>query len=412
MTVHFDRRLSKWRFDFYRAKIRYQDWCLNLDGSECRNKTEALKAQERAAAKVQTSARLPKVTTGAHNLAGAMTVFADHLSPGRHRDNQRVYVVELLKWFGAEQSLLEIEGRVAQYIAWARKQPVRVWRGGSDKKAETKKREPWADAARTRSDATINRYLDALRRAIRLYGSLPDPLTDAPRLPRMPKIPKLKEAKRIPRPVSDGDLERIIAEAAPWVVDAAVLARNMGFRRTEMLALALGQVDIEQRCVWLEAEGTKGNRDEKVPANATALEILSRRKAEAEALGIDTLFWYVPPSKKNEPAKKPQPVRSIKRAWRSAQKRAGLSHLYRFHDLKAAFVTSIAQHAAPQDVQKLARHKDFDTTRAYLEVSSDRGRAAVDAMDKAVREKVRERRVGSGKIQPLSARRAAVKSIT
>lgn len=410
MTVHFDRRLGRWRFDFWRDKVRHQDWCLNLDGTDARNKTEAVKAQERAIAKVQTGAKVPKVTPGTHVLALAVGVYVDHLSPGRHADNQKVYVAELLGWFGADQILGEIEGRVSAYIAWARQQPIRIWRGGSAKKAESQKREPWAKAARRRSDATINRYLDALRRAIRLYGSLPDPLTGNPRLMRLPKILKLKEAKRIPRPVPDGALEQILSEAAPWIADAARLARHMGFRRTEMLAIELDQVDLEQRCVWLRGEKTKGRRDEMVPANDTAMEILTRRSAEARELGVDVLFWYVPPSKKGEPEKEPRPIRSIKRAWAAAQRRAGLDRHYRFHDLKASFVTSIARHAEPQDVQKLARHRDFDTTRAYLEIAADRGRKAVDAMDKAVRETVREPRARSGKIQPLFARRASVKA--
>jgi len=411
MTVHLDKRLGRWRYDFWRAKRRYQDWCLNLDGTEARNKTEAGKAQERAMARAQAApAATRRQTVTAPVLAFAMDAYVAHLSTGRHSDNQITYAAELLDWFGAEQPLAEIDGRVGDYIAWSRRQKIKVWRGGSRKRSDIAGKDPWLVTDRTRTTAVINRYLDALRKAIRLFGELPDPATGLPRLPRLPKIPKLKEASRLPRPVSDPDLALIVAHAAPWVVDAAQLARHMGFRKTEMLAIKLSQVDLHAECVWLDAGDTKANRDERVPANSIALEILARRKAEAEALGLEWLFWYIPPSAKGAPAKPPREIRSIKRAWAAAQRRAGLPHRYRFHDLKAAFVTGVAPFASLLDLQRLARHKSIDTTRAYQELAKDSGRAAVEAMANSVREKVREHRGESGSITPQKARSGTMKS--
>lgn len=412
MTVHFDTRLRRWRFDFWKDRVRHQDWCLDLNGDDVKTKTEAKAAQERFRAKLQTEADPKKGgRVGAHTLALAMDVYVGQLSPGRHSENQMVYVAELLRWFGPDQALADIEPRIDLYVTWAKKQPVKLWRGGNRDKATAKKNgDLWQTTDRTRSNATINRYLDCLRKGIRLYGEMRDPRTGKKRLVEIPKIPKLKEPHRIPRPVSDLDLARIVAEAAPWVVDAAQLARHMGFRRTEMLAIELEQIDFDRKAIWLRAEETKGNRDESVPANEIAMEILTRRHAEAVKLGIAWLFWYIPPSAKGKPAKAPRPIKSIKRAWAAAQRRAGLTRRLRFHDLKAAFLTAIAPHASPQDVQKLGRHKDFKTTLAYLAVAADSGRAAVDAMANSVREKVREQRGGSRQIEPLSPRRAIIGS--
>ena len=352
---------------------------------------------------------------GAHTLAKAMSVYMAQLSPGKHADNQADYVAELLRWFGPSQLLMEIPGRLQGkdgYLAWARKQPVRAYVGGNRKKAEVNPAAQWKDTKRLRTDSTINRYLDCLRRAIRLYGSPIDPATDKPRMPALPAIPKLKEPKRRPRPVPDGDLERILEHATEHLVDAATLWRQMGFRRTELLRTPLADVDLEHEGIWLRAEDTKGDADEFVPANRIAMEVLRRRYAEAERLGIPWLFWYVPPAKRGAKPKAPQPIKDMGRAWAAAQKRAGIKRRYRIHDLKASFLTAAAPHSDARTLQRLGRHADFATTQAYLEVLDARSRAAVDAMAeaqlarKSVRDSVRETGHQSAPLRPQKAKQA------
>lgn len=422
MTVEYLRARRRWRYDFWRGGIRHRDYCLDAAGQPVTTKTEARKAEERAKARLQS---LPGAATRASAeepvLGFAFAAYDAQRSPGRHGGNQEVYIAELLAWFGHDAAIAEVEGRVPAYIAWARAQPVKVWRGGGRKKTDPGAQRFWHAGERTRSAATVNRYLDALRRAIRLYGEARDPATGKRRLDWLPKIPKLKEIERIPRAVSDVDLEAIAAEGAMHLVDAARLARHMGFRRTEMLSIGLDQVDLERRCIWLAGEDTKGQRDEAVPANKPAMKIIERRVAEARRLKIRWLFWWVPPGlDANGKPKPPQPIRSIKTAWKGAQRRAGLEHAYRFHDLKAAFVTGVGKHASPRGTQQLARHRDFATTQRYLAVLDGEGRAAVEAAGRthakavarprAVGDSVGETRARSGTILPLKAKRTATKS--
>jgi hypothetical protein len=49
---------------------------------------------------------------------------------------------------------------------------------------------------------------------------------------------------------------------------------------------------------------------------------------------------------------------------------------WRWHDLRAAFITHIAMTSGPMAAQTLARHTDFDTTRAYIAVADEAVRAA------------------------------------
>jgi hypothetical protein len=49
-----------------------------------------------------------------------------------------------------------------------------------------------------------------------------------------------------------------------------------------------------------------------------------------------------------------------------------------WHDLRAAFITHVAITSGALAAQTLARHSDFDTTRAYIEVANEVMRQAAD----------------------------------
>lgn len=391
MTVHFDKARQHWRYDFQRKGVRYQEYCLNEDGSPCTTKGQASRAEERAKTAAQ-KGKVARPAPGVATLAMVFAAYAPTLPPvgDRFGDDRRSQILELGQQLGIDTPVLEVGAKLTGengYIAWARQQKVRVYAGGPKGKGKHKPaRALLKEIDRLRSDSTINRYLDALRVAIGDFARQRDPATGQPRLPWVPEIPHLKEIQRIPHPVPDADIAAILAVAAPWVVDAATLIRQMGFRKTELVTVPLAQVDLERRGIWLKGEATKGKRDEFVPANAPAMTVLRRRHAQATLLGIDTLFWWVPRSAKN--AKRPHPPRPIKdfkKAWKAAKRRAGLQDSgYRIHDLKASFVTAIAPHGPAKTTQKLARHKSFATTERYLAVFDPASRDAVDRMAAAM----------------------------
>jgi len=52
---------------------------------------------------------------------------------------------------------------------------------------------------------------------------------------------------------------------------------------------------------------------------------------------------------------------------------------WRWHDIRAAFITQIALTSGPAAAQALARHSDYDTTRAYVEVADEVRRRAANS---------------------------------
>ncbi len=228
---------------------------------------------------------------------------------------------------------------------------------------------------RLRSDSTTNRYLICLGAALRIAQSLRD-TAGKPLLADMPKVPRLAEPKHLPRPIADEDLLAIVQDPSVprHVADGVMLVRLMGFRKAEVFALKIHQVDFTNRGVWLEARETKGNRAEFVQASDEAMALLERLVQQARGWKVDHLFTYQHGEKGER-----RPVKNPKRAWGTALKKLGIEH-HRFHDTKASFVTAVARVASAAVTKSLARHKDHRTTERYIEIVDPVKRQAIEAI--------------------------------
>jgi integrase len=159
-----------------------------------------------------------------------------------------------------------------------------------------------------------------------------------------------------------------------------VITLLFGFRSGEAFSLTESQVDWQAEGVRLFAEGVKDAEDVFLPGAQFAMGYLRCLAMEADERGVRHLISYRMESKD---ATKQQPWRPIKKArtaWRTAMKKieAEFGRRWRWHDLRAAFITHIALTSGPLAAQKLARHSDFDTTRAYIEVADEMTRLAAD----------------------------------
>ena len=80
------------------------------------------------------------------------------------------------------------------------------------------------------------------------------------------------------------------------------------------------------------------------------------------------------------------PVGSIKRAWRTATRKAGISNL-RFHDLRREAASTLLERGIPLHfVSKILGHSNVATTSIYLSASSVDLRNAFDEMERRERE--------------------------
>jgi integrase len=376
MTTWLRKDRKCWVYEFQIEGARYRGRCIHPEtGAAARNKREADKIELLIRAD---ALRAPDDQANEQLLLShAFGAFATRKRSAKNWPNQQNYIRELTRFFGATTPIEEISTqRVWDYIAFARQQPILVYMGAG------KRITPDVDRAtlfrpctsgKLRADSTINRYLDCLRETLRIAYEIVDS-RGRPRLQGlMPKIPDLDEPEHLPRPISDADIDRIVIEAPLHLAEAVLLARLMGFRKGEMFALTVDQVDLGNRGIWLAAASTKANRAEFIPASGEACELLAWLLGEARQRGVRSLISYRH-GKKGEWCG----IKNPRRAWRTTLTALGLEGQHVFHNTKASFVTAVANVATTEVTQQLARHKDYRTTQRYIKISDLVARTAVE----------------------------------
>lgn len=388
MTVFFDKKRDRWRYDFELGGARYARECLDPTGTPVTSRRAA--ATIEADAKRQ--ARLAPNAPRSADLTLAQ-VFNDlteiwQKQPG-WPDRKRM-VRELLQFFGPATAMRDIDGATVQdYIAFALRQPLRVWVGGPNRKEEKTERS-WSahPTGKTRSPATVNRYLPLLRAAFNRAYQTRDPVTRERAVDDVPPIPKLGELKRKARPVPDDVLLDLMSTLPVHVVEALKVTLFFGFRRNEAFSLTIGQVDVDAGGIRLEAKNVKNRTDAFLPGSRHAMQFVAQLVDQARSRGTHHLITWrglVTEEKKLATAKW-RPIKSPKSAWTRAmdeiEKKNG--RRWRWHDIRAAYITQVAVTSGAIAAQKLARHSDFKTTAGYVEVADDVMRAAAEKASKRV----------------------------
>jgi integrase len=149
------------------------------------------------------------------------------------------------------------------------------------------KNETKAGPERTRSPATVNRYLAVLSHAfsvaVKEWGWIEaNPLA---------KVTKPKEPRGRVRFLDDDERERFLnackASQSPDLHVAVILALSTGARQQEVLGLRWGQIDLNRRVAILHE--TKNGERRVLPLSGPALDLL-RERSKIRRLDTDLVF--------------------------------------------------------------------------------------------------------------------------
>ena len=289
---------------------------------------------------------------------------------------------EIVRFFGSTTAMRDITAdRIHAYTDFGLAQALRVWTGGPGKdRDETELQTLWKDTGKTRSPATVNRYLSLLRQIIGRAAEMRDVDGQAV-LDFVPQIKELPELRRRARPTPEPVLETVMAKLPPHAREAVILTLFFGFRASEVFTLEIPQVDFTANGVWLAAEDVKDREDAFLPGSPQAMSVLLQLVDQAKERGVRRLITYRRHPNSIKPGKW-KPIAGARSAWKrvmdDVEKETG--RRYRWHDLRAAFITHIALTSGPVAAQRMARHSDYETTQAYVEVADTiRRGAATDA---------------------------------
>ena len=408
MGIHRRKeRENRWYYEFELGKKRYRGVCRTPDGGYARTKAEAQDAEAATRARVRAEQPRTAPAPGSITLIEALALHIRHNSvdsSASHLASLDRITEEMLGFFGVERAIADITADdVAAYRTFLVDQKRRVWIGGQ-KKIDRANPRLWKTVDRPRSRSEVNHCLDVLRVALRLAER-----TSNGRLPPVPDVKPVSDDKRTPTPMPLAELESRLAVAAPWVVEAALLARYFGCRRGEALILGPRHLDHERQAIRLSGAETKSGRDELLFGGETgwtlALDLAeqARRRGQSRLVTWPGSDWARRVSEGVLPADDAvdpktggsiwRPLKSITKAWNATARRAGIEAPHRFHDLRAAFITDIARSASSTMTKGLARHSSMATTERYIGVAKDDLAEAANFADRR-RSKIRVVRGG------------------
>jgi len=234
---------------------------------------------------------------------------------------------------------------------------------------------------RTRSPATVNRYLAALSHVFTVAVNDWEWLEESP----MRRVKKLPEPRGRVRFLSDdivvddqvvpGERSRLLAacqqvRAATDLYPLVVLALSTGMRHGEIASLDWSQVDLEQHRITLYE--TKNGEIRVVPLVGMAHDLLTQRQ-DAAGTSAKGLVFASP----NDPTK-PHDLRS---AWRSAVSKAQLTDFH-FHDLRHCTASYLAMNGAtPNEIAEVLGHKTLQMVKRYSHLSQAHMTELVEKMN-------------------------------
>lgn len=234
------------------------------------------------------------------------------------------------------------------------------------------------------SPATINKDLRHIKAALRKaheWGYLTT----------VPRIHMVREPVKLPRFVTPEHFALIYSRACPlaekpakcepsytaadWWRALVVTAYMTGMRINEILSITKSDIDFEAGQLVTRWDDNKGKRDEMVPLNSTVIAHLRKIIGQSPLV----FHWGHCAGDLWEEFARIQREVGIHLSCSERHEHTPSCHVYGFHDFRRAFATVNAPRMKPEVLQKLMRHKSYQTTLGYVNVTNQL-REAVDSM--------------------------------
>jgi len=221
-------------------------------------------------------------------------------------------------------------------------------------------------------DATINRDLSVLRHI--LYWGVDEQLIATNPLARM----KMARERRTRRQVLSVAEEQMLLPAAKGHLHAMIIAGlDTGMRRGEITSQRWEDVDFSRKVLFVTRSKTPEGESREIPLTGRLLNYLVQNR-QPEGLIVSY---------------KDEPVRIVKRSWKTALKNANLRPV-RFHDLRHTFNTRLMEAGVLQEVRMaLMGHSPGSKVHAtYTHIELPVKREAIGKLEQWVKDQQKKKK--------------------
>ena len=227
---------------------------------------------------------------------------------------------------------------------------------------------------RTRSNATVNRYLAAFGHCLTIAATQWEWLEANP----LKNIQKQAEPQGRVRFLSDDERARLLAACLssvnPLLYTFVVLALSTGMRQGEVLNLTWDDVDLDNQRITLH--DTKNGERRAVHLAGKALGLLQELKKK-KLRDESNLVFPGTAALNRGPA-------SIRTAWMTALKKAEVEN-FKFHDLRHSAASYLAMNGAPLlDIAAILGHKTLSMVKRYSHLSETHVGGVVASMNEKI----------------------------
>lgn len=225
---------------------------------------------------------------------------------------------------------------------------------------------------RTKTGATVNRYLATLSHALTVAASEWEWLSHNP----MRQVRRVSEGQGRVRFLSDDERERLLEacreSACPYLYPVVVLALSTGARYGEIMNLKWGDIDFDRGLARLEK--TKNGSRRAIPIAHTARAELEKLYRKSD--GSPTDFVFV-----RRDGVAPMDIR---KRWYAAVEAAEIKD-FRFHDLRHSAASYLAMNGATlPEIAAVLGHKTLQMVQRYAHLSDQHVAGVVEAMNKKI----------------------------
>jgi integrase len=224
----------------------------------------------------------------------------------------------------------------------------------------------------TVSPATVNKELRHIR-AVLAVGK------DWGYLPAVPRFRMLREPGKLPRYVTGDHFAAIYgacdsarlpaglpnATPADWWRAVLVTAYMTGWRIGDITGMRREDLDLDAATVINRWDDSKGKRDSLVKLHPVVVDHLRR----LPGFGPCVMPWDHSERTIYDEFARIQEAAGLHLACREKHEHNRHCHVYGFHDLRRAFATMNADKLTPDALQALMRHKSYQTTQRYINMS-------------------------------------------
>jgi integrase len=176
-------------------------------------------------------------------------------------------------------------------------------------------------------------------------------------------------------------LEAARASRSPAMFPALMLALNAGMRDAEIRDLQWARTDLARAMVTVAASKSEAGENRTIPLNSVLLGVLVEyAKWYTKQFGTIQPAWYVFPFGKPYPHDPTRPITTLKSAWKTVRKKAGVSG--RWHDNRHTFITDLAESPEVSDetIRDMAGHVSKQMLKHYSHIRMQAKRRAVEAI--------------------------------